>query len=195
MHLKQLASLPDQAKPGGCLSSCSAPCWIDWEAPSPCGFSRTTPWTPWSIRPTRNAHYALWCLAVMPLACGAWVPPLTPVCLTQSRIKSSNEIAKWLWVHTVHTALLGTEEDPGVLPWIPEQWTFLLLPLVIPGTQWRAEGTNKTPLPETPIRHFNSTIKIMLQQHQPVSLIYGWFRITHPASIDNLPVIIIRHLF
>jgi hypothetical protein len=63
------------------------------------------------------------------------MPPLTPVCLTQSRIKSSNEVGKVLTVHTLHTALLGTEEDPGVLPWFPEQRTFFVLLLEILGTQ------------------------------------------------------------
>jgi len=40
---RQLASLPDQAEPGGCRSRCSASCWIHWEAPSPCGSVRGTP--------------------------------------------------------------------------------------------------------------------------------------------------------
>ena len=63
------------------------------------------------------------------------MPPLTPVCLSKGRIESSNEIAEVLTVHTLHTAFLGTEEDPGVLPWVPDQRTFFVLLLEILGTQ------------------------------------------------------------
>ena len=43
------------------------------------------------------------------------MPSLTPVRLSQSRIKGTDEIAKGLPVHTLNTPLLGTEKDPGVL--------------------------------------------------------------------------------
>jgi hypothetical protein len=63
------------------------------------------------------------------------MPSLTPICLSQSRIESSDEITEGLTVHAVNPSFLGTEEDPRVLAWIPEQRTLLLLLLVILRTQ------------------------------------------------------------
>jgi hypothetical protein len=66
-------------------------------------------------------HTPLRGTAVVPLARGPRVPPLTPVCLSKGRIEGADEVAKGLTTHTLHTPLLGTEEDPGVLCLIPKQ--------------------------------------------------------------------------
>jgi len=43
------------------------------------------------------------------------MPSLTPVCLSQRRIKGTDKVAKGFPVHTLNTPFLGTEKDPGVL--------------------------------------------------------------------------------
>ncbi len=48
------------------------------------------------------------------------MPPILLICLSKGRVEGDDEIAKCFVVHTPHTALLGTGEDPGVLLSIPE---------------------------------------------------------------------------
>ena len=84
-----------------------------------------------SIRPSRNASNASRCSAVVTLARGSRVPPISLIRLSKFRVQGTDQAAQRLAAHTRHAALLGTTEDPRVLNSIPEQRTLLLALLVV----------------------------------------------------------------
>ena len=100
----------------------------------------------------------------MPLPRCTRMPSLTPVCLSQSRIEGADEIAEILVVHAINTLPFSTGKDPGVLAWIPQQRTLLLLLLVFLGTHRTTEWADELPFPESLVRHFSSRIQVELQQ-------------------------------
>jgi len=74
------------------------------------------------------------------------MPPILLVCLSKGRIEGTDEIDKVLVVHTLHTAVPGAGEHPGVLLSTPEQSPFQVLLLAFCASQWSTEGADKDPL-------------------------------------------------
>ena len=91
------------------------------------------------------------------------MPSIPLVCLSKGRIEGTDEIAKGLVVQTLHTAILGTVEHPGVPLSNPEQSPFQVLLLAFCASQWSTEGAEKDPLLITILKDaLLSTIQIML---------------------------------
>jgi hypothetical protein len=91
------------------------------------------------------------------------MPPILLVCLSKGRVESTDDVTKGLVVHTLHTALLGTGEYPGVLLSTPEQCCFLMGLLAFCAPQWSTEWAYKLPLLCSTIRrYFSGTFQTML---------------------------------